>query len=102
MLRKKRTDRNHVIYRLTCGETNETYIGLTVMRGRAVQKTINTRFQQHCYRAETQDKTWALCKAIRENETWFVEAIEVIRGKKEAHARERELIASFQPELNTQ
>lgn len=72
------------------------------MRGRAVQKTINTRFQQHCYRAETQDKTWALCKAIRENETWFVEAIEVIRGKKEAHARERELIASFQPELNTQ
>ena len=102
MLRKKRTDRNHVIYRLTCGETNETYIGLTVMRGRAVMKTINTRFQQHCYRAETQDKNWALCEALRSNETWYIEALEVIRGKKEAHARERALIADLQPELNTQ
>jgi hypothetical protein len=102
MDRKKRTDRNHVIYRLTCGDTNETYIGLTVMRGRAVMKTINTRFQQHCYRAEVQDKTWALCEAIRSYDSWFVEAIEVVRGKREAHARERQLIAELQPELNTQ
>lgn len=102
MDRKKRTDRNHVIYRLTCGDTNETYIGLTVMRGRAILKTINTRFQQHCYRAEVQDKTWTLCEAIRTHDNWFVEALEIVRGKKEAHARERQLIAELQPELNTQ
>lgn len=102
MIRKKRSDRNHVIYRLTCVDTGETYIGLTVMRGRAVQKTINTRFQQHCYRAETQDKDWALCRALRSYENWMREVVEIVRGKKEAHSRERELIAYYEPELNTQ
>lgn len=102
MMRKKRSDRNHVIYQLTCEDTGEKYIGITVMRGRAILKTVETRFQQHCYRAETQDKDWKLCKAIRKHEMWVRECLEVVRGKKEAHLRERELIAMHQPELNTQ
>lgn len=102
MNRKKRTDRNHVIYQLTCVDTGDTYIGITVLRGRAIQKSVATRFQQHCYRAETQDKDWSLCNALRKFENWTHEVIEIVRGKKEAHARERELIAMFQPALNTQ
>lgn len=102
MHRKKRTDRNHVIYKLTCVDTNQTYIGLTVMRGRAVQKTVQTRFQQHQYRAENQNKDWNLCKALRKYENWIAEAIEIVRGKADAHARERELIKFYNPKLNTQ
>lgn len=102
MMRKRRSDRNHVIYQLTCVDTKETYIGITVMRGRAVKKSVETRFQQHQYRATVQDKDWKLCNALRQYEQWVVEAIEVVRGKKEAHNRERELIASIQPALNTQ
>ena len=102
MLRKKRTDRNHLIYRLTCVETKKSYIGITVMRGRAVNKTLAIRFQQHCYRAESQDKDWKLCVALRSDCNWITEALETVRGKKEAHARERELIAKHKPKLNTQ
>ena len=102
MNRKKRTDRNHVIYQLTCLDTGESYIGITVVRGRAIKKSVETRFQQHCYRAEVQTKEWNLCTALRQFDNWVHDVIEVVRGKKEAHARERELISLFQPELNTQ
>jgi hypothetical protein len=101
MARKKRTDRNHLLYRLTEVETGKTYIGLTVMRGRAQMKTLETRFQQHCYRAEVQDKDWTLCKALRKGGEWVLEVLEVVRGKAEAHTREVELIEELAPELNT-
>ena len=101
MNRKKRSDRNHLIYQLTCLDTGESYIGVTVMRGRAQQKTLATRWQQHQYRAYNQDKDWALSRAIRTYDNWVTEAIAVLRGKKEAHAYETELIDDLQPSLNT-
>ena len=100
--RKKRTDRNHVIYQLTCVETGETYIGLTVMRGQAIKKSVNTRFQQHCYRAENQNRDWSLCTALRTHANWMGSVLEVVRGKVAAHSRERELIFIHNPNLNTQ
>jgi len=103
MDKKKRTDRNHVIYQLTCVPTGDLYIGLTVARGRAFIKSAMTRFQQHCYRAEVEtDKDWALYETMREHDGWVVEVLEVVRGKSNAHARERELIAEIDPNLNSQ
>lgn len=101
MNRKKRSDRNHLVYQLTCTDTGETYIGITVMRGRAQVKTLATRWQQHCYRAFNQDKTWALSKAIRKHSNWSQKILEVVRGKAEVHAREVELIEMYNPSLNT-
>jgi len=102
MNRKKRTDRNHAIYQLTCLDTGDTYIGITVVRGRAVKKSVETRFQQHCYRAENQNKDWSLCNALRKFDSWTHDIIEIVRGKTEAHQRERVLISMYQPTLNTQ
>ena len=48
-----------------------------------------------------QNKDWALCKAIRANKDWVYEAICVVRGKAQAHAREVSLIDEMQPTLNT-
>lgn len=101
MNRKKRTDRNHLVYRLICLDTGKTYIGVTVMRGRAQQKTLANRWQQHQYRAYNQDKDWALSKAIRRYKNWATEVLDIVRGKKEAHAFETQLIDELRPELNT-
>ena len=101
MNRKKRSDRNHLIYELTCLDTGDSYIGVTVMRGRAQQKTLATRWQQHQYRAYRQDKDWALSDAIRSYENWHRHVVAVVRGKKEAHALETHLIDTLQPSLNT-
>ena len=38
--RRKRNDRNHILYRLTLIETGETYIGLSAMIGQARKKTL--------------------------------------------------------------
>ncbi len=101
MNRKKRTDRNHLIYQLTCLDTGDSYIGVTVMRGRAQQKTLATRWQQHQYRAHRQDKDWALSEAIRSYSNWHTQVVTVVRGKKDAHAYETRLIDDLQPALNT-
>jgi hypothetical protein len=50
----------------------------------------------------TEGKDWNLCRSIREHgaEVFEVEVVEVLRGRKPAHARERELIAELHPALN--
>jgi hypothetical protein len=44
-----------------------------------------------------------MCTALRNlaGASWQYEVLEVIRGRKPAHQRERELIAEFEPSLNT-
>lgn len=101
MDRKKRTDRNHLIYLVTCEDTGDQYVGLTIMRGRAIQKTAKTRLQQHQYRANVERKEWKFSDALRKFANWTVQPLEVVRGKKEAHAREMEFIATINPALNT-
>lgn len=101
--RKKRSDRNHVIYRVTCTDTNDTYIGLTVAQNRAFLKSVKIRWQKHVSRARCEDKAWNFCTALRvlDDCEWTYEVLEVIRGRKPAHQRERQLIAQFEPSLNT-
>jgi len=99
--RKKRTDRLHFIYCLQV--KNLTYVGITAKTCSTAKKSVQTRFNKHIYRARTEDKKWALYVALRKYgpEQFTVTILETMRGKKEAHARETELIHSMKPKLNT-
>jgi hypothetical protein len=101
-MRKKRSDRNHVIYCITA-ESGEQYIGLTVAQGNAFLRSVKVRVQKHLSRAQREDKEWSLYAFLRSNPEVQIEyeVIEVVRGRKPAHQRERELIAEMAPELNT-
>jgi len=102
--RKRRTDRNQVIYYIQDTVTLEYYIGLTAMCFAGnVRKTLTRRMQKHMQRALTENKNWGLSHALRERgaERFIFGVVEVIRGKRPAHARETELINTMQPALNT-
>ena len=102
MKRKARSDRNHAIYVITNNVTGDFYIGVTVCSGN-VRKALKVRIQKHVRRALTENKDWALCQNIRDygTEAFTYGLVETVRGKAEAHARERELTKEFNPSLNT-
>ena len=101
-MRKRRSDRNHALYQLEFPD-GSTYIGLTVVNGRAVNRAVKVRVQKHLSRAKCESKEWNLYAYLRETgiEEITYQVLEVIRGRKNAHQRERALIAKLQPELNT-
>jgi len=101
MARKRRNDRNHVIYQLTA-PNGDRYIGVTFARGRAFKRSAKIRWEAHVRNALDYDRQNLLSFAIREYGTkdFIREVLEIVRGKKSAHARERELIKATQPELN--
>jgi len=102
--RKRRTDRNQVIYFIQDTVTLEYYIGLTaVCFAGNLRKTLNRRMQKHMQRALAENKNWGLSRALRERgaERFVFGVVEVVRGKRPAHARETELINTLQPKLNT-
>ena len=103
MKRKLRSDRNHVLYRVEWIDTGDSYIGLTVAQGHAFLRSVKVRWQKHVSRAMCEDKNWSFCAAIRDNAdaVWRYEVLEVVRGRKPAHQRERQLIAEYEPNLNT-
>lgn len=98
MMRKKRNDRNYVLYRVS-GE-GESYVGLTVAVGRAFAKSVKVRVQKHISRAIREDKDWSFCEFLRSADVVEYEVLEVVRGRKAAYQRERELIAELEPTLN--
>jgi sarcosine oxidase delta subunit len=101
LVRKKRKDRNYILYQLTA--EHETYIGLTVAQGQAFLRSVKVRIQKHISRAKKENKNWLLYTFIRDNPevTLQYEVLEVIRGRKNAYQRERELITENNPSLNT-
>ena len=102
--RKRRSDRNQVIYFIEDVLTHDVYIGLTALSYKGnVRKTLNRRMQKHMQRALAENKDWGLSRALRERgaERFVFGVIEIVRGKKAAHARETELINTMQPALNT-
>ena len=103
MLRKKRSDRNHVLYRVICADTGDSYIGLTVAQGQAYVRSVKVRWQKHVSRAMKENKEWSFCSFLRNNieAEYRYEVLEVISGRKSAHQRERELIVELEPSLNT-
>ena len=101
--RKPRSDRMHVIYRVTCMQTGEAYVGLTVCAGNTPKKAVEGRWKRHVTRALRHDKGWKLCEAIRTYgaEAFLPQQLEFVRGKAEAHRRETELKKLLKTELNT-
>ena len=100
--RKKRTDRNHIIYELRVNGGN--YIGVTAKTETTINKSVLARAAKHFYRAKKEDKNWLLCSALRKldcKEDIEVLVHEVIRGKAAAHKREVELRRVLKPTLNT-
>jgi TfoX/Sxy family transcriptional regulator of competence genes len=100
--RKKRTDRNHIIYELVVNGKN--YIGVTAKTESTVNKSVLARAAKHWYRAKTEDKNWLLCAELRKLNSKdeieiFVHA--VIRGKAEAHKTEVAIRRAVKPILNT-
>ena len=102
MNRKRRQDRNHVVYCITNKVTGEQYIGITGVNT-TVKQSLHIRIRKHIQRAKTENKNWGLYENIRsygiENFTYGL--VEVVRGRKPAHSRERELIRQHNPALNT-
>jgi hypothetical protein len=102
--RKRRSDRNQILYYIQDVATLEYYIGLTALSYKGnVRKTLNRRCQKHMQRAMTENKDWGLSRALRERgaDRFVFGVVKVVRGKKAAHARETELINTMQPALNT-
>ena len=97
-----RTDRNHIIYEIVTPVG--TYIGVTAKTQTTVLKSLLARAAKHYYRAKRESYDWALCQYLRtlEDKSQIdIRAVEMVRGKQPAHTRERELIRSLNPLLNT-
>lgn len=102
--RKRRSDRNHIIYVITSKRTGQFYIGLTAVNYNGnIARTLLRRYQKHVQRALTETKDWGLCKAIRKfgADGFTISKLEVVRGKAQAHVRETQLINTLKPKLNT-
>ena len=100
--RKKRSDRNHIIYELRVPMGN--YIGVTAKTETTVMKSLRSRAAKHFYRAKNENKTWLLCRALRNLAHWDeIEILvhRVIRGKALAHREEVRIRREVQPNLNT-
>ena len=101
-IRKKRVDRNHIIYELRVNGLN--YIGVTAKTETTVNKSVLSRAAKHFYRAKTENKDWALCIELRklaDKSEIEVYVHEVVRGKAAAHKREVEIRRAVKPVLNT-
>jgi len=100
--RKKRVDRNHIIYELRVNGLN--YIGVTAKTEATVLKSVRARAAKHFYRAKTETKNWLLCAELRKlNSKDEIEIVihEIVRGKAPAHKREVEIRRMVKPVLNT-
>jgi hypothetical protein len=100
--RKKRVDRNHIVYELVVNGLN--YIGVTAKTETTVLKSVRARAAKHFYRAKTEGKEWLLCIALRElasKDEIEIKVHEVIRGKAAAHRREVEIRRAIVPVLNS-
>ena len=101
-IRKKRVDRNHIIYELRVPAGN--YIGVTAKTESTVLKSVRVRANKHYYRAVRENKDWALCVALRElasKDEIEIVVHAVIRGKADAHRMEVAIRRNVSPNLNT-
>ena len=102
--RKIRSDCNYIIYEAV-SETGENYIGLTRKSQPSVTKTVLERWRKHKSRARNENRLWALYIYLKTGgleQTWEHRVLEIVRGRKEAYAREREIVKAQQPTLNDQ
>ena len=102
-LRKVRSDCNYIIYEAV-DERGENYIGLT-RKSSTVTKSVKERWRKHLSRARNENRLWALYVYLKtgalEHE-WQHRVLEIVRGRKAAYAREREIVKELRPTLNDQ
>jgi hypothetical protein len=103
MNRKKRSDRNHVIYEIFNTFNGKSYLGITACIDRRIKYSVINRFNKHCSRAKMEDKQWALYKDMKKygKDVYDVYIIEVVRGKATAHQKEVEYLKQYDYELNS-
>ncbi len=105
MKRTARRDSNYIIYEMTCEDTGASYIGLTRKGALTPAKAVKERWRKHVSRARNEDRKWALYVYLKTGGltmSWTHRIIEIVRGRAEAYAREREIVKSVRPELNDQ
>lgn len=101
--RKIRSDCNYIIYE-AADELGMTYVGLT-RKSSTEAKSVKERWRKHLSRARNEQRDWTLYEYLREGaleHAWTHRIIEIIRGRKAAYARERELVKLMKPTLNDQ
>ena len=102
-MRKKRSDRNHIIYEIINTINGKSYIGVTQCIGRAFNYSALRRFQKHVSRAKQENKDWALYNDMRKYgpDVYDVYVKDVVRGKAEAHQIETFYLQNFKYKLNS-
>ena len=102
-MRKKRTDRNHIVYSIFIN--GAVYIGVTAKTETTVNKSLWSRLSKHWYRRNDPTRLhWGIYAAMRElsdRSEAIIRAEHIVRGKEAAHKLERELIRKYTPALNT-
>ena len=102
--RKPRSDCNYVIYSIS-DQTGNIYIGLTRKSESTPLKSAKLRLTKHISRAKATDLKRTLYDHMRYvglDFKWKIEILEVVRGRKDAYARERDIIIEQMPNLNEQ
>jgi hypothetical protein len=102
--RKIRSDCNYIIYEAV-DERGENYIGLTRKSQTTVKKSVAERWRKHLSRARNENRLWALYVYLKTGGlelAWEHRVLEIVRGRKAAYARERELVKALAPTLNDQ
>ncbi len=105
MKRRARRDSNYVIYEALCEDTGAAYIGLTRKGNTTATRAVKERWRRHLSRARCENRKWALYVYLKTGGltmTWSHSILEIVRGRAEAYARERELVKSVKPLLNDQ
>jgi hypothetical protein len=103
-IRKIRSDCNYIIYEAV-SETGENYIGLTRKSESTVTRSVLERWRKHKSRARNENRLWALYVYLKSGGldlSWEHRVLEIVRGRKAAYAREREIVKAFAPTLNDQ
>lgn len=102
--RKIRSDCNYIIYEAV-DERGENYIGLTRKSQTTVAKSVKERWRKHLSRARNENRLWALYVYLKTGGlelAWEHRVLEIVRGRRAAYAREREIVKELAPTLNDQ
>ena len=103
---KSRSDKNYMIYQITCIPTGETYIGKCIIRKRAKLKSLKQRWKEHVRVSIQEPEKTAkryLCQAIRHYgpEQFIPPTLVEVVPKRDVDAREAEIINTGDHALNT-
>ena len=102
MKRTARSDSNYVIY--AAFHNGRAYIGQTRKGKVTVAAAVKERWRKHVSRARNENRDWVIYNYMRSGnwDGWTHQVLDVVRGRAEAYAYERELVKVIEPELNDQ